>query len=208
MNKDLIWNFAFNEQTKVEFDTSLLLKPSESSGPIKWEVRFFWSEGEQCNLNALTDAEVALALYEPKNHKDYYYLIPGYEYNLKKRYEKIFYKPLVERSGRALGFGAKQILEPSSEELSQKDLLATQMLEHINQRSIELYVQKEAFVYSFPSSPKTKLELGRVEVLNKVFYTACVEGRSYALVEQIAHHLAPQHQATDYVHFLQQLVQS
>ena len=66
-------------------------------------------------------------------------------------------------------------------------------------------VEKEAFIYRFETSPKTKLELARLCIANTIYFSVCIESRSRYLVELITKQVAGEQVSSDYVSFLRTL---
>lgn len=196
MNHQLIWNFEFHESDQTMLD-NLTSYPKET---LKWEIRFFWPDDQQIVLNNLNDALLNLTNYQHKQRSDSYYLVPDHNLNIKKRQGNLVYKPLIEQRGNALGFSDKIPLQNSC------DTHLSQLLEHILAKGTIIEIHKEAYQFKFPTHPKIKLELARLEVLDKTYFSACVEGHSLNLVKILTEHLLPKHLSCDYVHFLKNII--
>lgn len=146
-----------------------------------------------------------LANYQKKHKEDYYYLLPDSDHNIKQRRNELLYKPVIKQSGSALGFGSKIHLEtpqtlPCHGDAGQ--LNRQELLKKIKEKGIVVFVKKEAFVFKFPTTPTVKLELARLEVKDKVYFSACIEGRSLNLVETISVLLFGTQPSFEYVTFL------
>ncbi|WBV62883.1 hypothetical protein PGH43_14110 [Legionella pneumophila 130b] len=77
-----------------------------------------------------------------------------------------------------------------------------ELLKKIKEKGIVVFVKKEAFVFKFPTTPTVKLELARLEVKDKVYFSACIEGRLLNLVETISVLLFGTQPSFEYVTFL------
>ena len=206
MNQRLVWNFEFAPHTTT-FPAGLLVK--QEAEPIKWEIRFFWPDDETIVLNTIDNSLLDLANYHQKHREDYYYLLPGSNYNIKKRHHELLYKPLLQQSERALGFAAKINIDALTEQphkTNQHDPLVHELVQRIAHEGVEVYVKKEAFIYKFPTQPTIKLELARLEVQNQVYLSACIEGKALELVESIAEHLLGKQISCEYVTFLKNIL--
>jgi hypothetical protein len=195
MNQRLVWNFEFVPKTSA-FPKQFLIKRKFED--IKWEHRFFWSNELPIILNTLDNSLLDLANYTQKHREDYYYLLPEHSYNIKRRHNKLLYKPLLKKSEMAQGFGAKVDLNEATSDDSKIQKIAR----YVVQEGVEVYVKKEAFIYKFPTTPTIKLELARLEVHNNIYFSTCIEGKSQELVESIAEHLLGKHISCEYVTFL------
>lgn len=178
---------------------------------LKWEIRFFWSEEQIIKLYNIDNSLLDLATYQQKHKEDYYYLLPDCNYNIKRRRDELLYKPILKQSANAIGFGRKINLEKISDCPDQEPAnirYLKKILKQTKTSGKEIPIKKEAFIYKFPTSPVIKLELARLEVNNKVFFSTCIEGRSLYLVETITEHLLDKHVSCDYVTFLKNIIKS
>lgn len=117
MNQRLIWNFEF--ASKAPF---VLAYPEDTEDKLKWEFRYFWPDHEIIILNLIHHSLLDLANYKRKSKEDYYYLVPGFNYNIKRRRNKLLYKPLLKYKNQASGYGAKIILDDPQITLTNSDL--------------------------------------------------------------------------------------
>ncbi|QMT61437.1 hypothetical protein [Legionella sp. PC997] len=200
MNQRLVWNFEFTPKTGLSLPT-LVDKKDEQ---IKWEKRFFWPDNKIIILNIIDDSLLDLAQYKQKHREDYYYLLPGTNYNIKKRREQLLYKPLLKQSNHTAGYGAKIILSDSYDQPLPPDL--QEIAQQVEQKGIEVCVKKEALIYKLPTKPSIKIELARVEVCNQIYFSLCIEGKSLHLVETISKHLLDEPVSCEYVTFLKNLM--
>jgi hypothetical protein len=206
MDQQLIWNFEFYYPKPRG-----LTNAAENCDPVKWEARFFWPENQIINLCAIDESLIDLTNYQHKQKEDHYYLLPDHNYNIKRRRDELLYKPLLNQSAHASGFGAKISLETLNEDtISNKDYLLSlkKIARQIPKKGIEVIVKKESFSYKFSSHPTIKLELARLEVCNKIYFSACIEGKSLYLVETISHLLLGEQVSCDYVTFLKNIIKS
>lgn len=205
MTQRLVWNFELSTP-KAPF----LTKEDKKQDDLKWEWRFFWPEEEIILLPLIDDAMLDLAHYEQKHKKDHYYLLPGKNFNIKLRRNELLYKPLIKQGKYALGFGAKIHLDADdatkSIEHSRIDECA-KIRQQIKDEGVELVVKKESFTFKLPTHPSIKLELARIEVKQKIYFSVCVEGRSHSLVETVSKALFGKQASCDYVTFLKTIVE-
>lgn len=201
MNQRLVWNFEFCLQTP-RFPSEILV-PKEVE-PLKWEIRFFWPDDQPIILSAMDNSLLDLASYRQKHRDDCYYLVPDTKYNIKRRKHQLLYKPVLKQSTRALGFGAKINIELS--ESPGENAHLHELAQRASTEGKEISVRKEALIYKFPTIPTVKLELARLEVNDKIYFSACIEGKSLELVELIAGHLLDEAVSCDYVTFLNNII--
>lgn len=205
MNQRLVWNFEFASQKNLSLATLKDIKEEH----VKWEIRYFWPDDKPIILNAIDQSLLDITKYQQKDKEDYYYLLSGHNYNIKKRRNELLYKPLLQKKDAAFGFGTKIILSPLQDPIHKTDLTDPQLLkimQQVSQESTEVSVKKETFSYKLPTKPKIKIELERLEVLNKVFFSLCIEGKSLNLVETISEHLLEGQVSCEYVTFLKSLL--
>ncbi|CAM3068132.1 Uncharacterised protein [Legionella steigerwaltii] len=200
MNQRLVWNFEFTPKASLPLSTFI----DEKNETLKWEKRYFWPDSETIILNTIDSSLLDLANYKQKHKEDYYYLLPGHNYNIKKRHEQLLYKPLLQHANHAAGFGAKIILTPLQEQPLPADL--QEIIHHVETEGVGVYVKKEAFIYKFPTTPTIKIELARLEVLHQIYFSLCIEGKSLRLVETISKHLLDGPVSCEYVTFLKNLL--
>ena len=191
MNQRLVWNFEF-APSAIPLPHGVFIEQETES--LKWEIRLFWPDDQIIVLNTIDSTLLDLANYQQKHREDYYYLLSDNDSNIKRRHDELYYKPLVKRASEALGFGAKVKIDslPGDQKKG----------------GTEIYVKKEAMIYKFPTNPTIKLELARLEVLNKIYFSICIEGKSLILVEKIAELLLDKPISCDYITFLKNILQS
>ncbi|KTD58976.1 hypothetical protein Lsai_0689 [Legionella sainthelensi] len=205
MKQRLIWNFEFAPEKNLPLATFVDIKDEH----LKWEIRYFWPENKSIILNTIDPSLRNITHYQQKYKEDDYYLLPGQNYNIKKRRNQLLYKPLLQKKDSAFGFGSKVLLSSPQNSPHQTELTDPQLLEItqlIAKESIVVSVKKEALIYTFPTKPKIKMELARLEVLNKIYFSVCIEGRSLHLVETISKHLLGEQVSCEYVTFLKSLL--
>jgi hypothetical protein len=206
MHQRLVWNFEFNSNTNL---LPLLRFVAEKDELLKWEVRCFWSDNEIITLNTIDHSLLDLANYQRKHKEDYYYLLPGKNYNIKRRLNEILYKPIIRNANFAAAYEAKIALSPTQNYQEQTKLIHPELEEImplIEKKSVGVYVKKEALITKLPTTPTIKIELARLEILNKIYFSACVEGKSLYLVETIAKHLLGERVSCEYVVFLKNIM--
>jgi hypothetical protein len=201
MNKRLIWNFEINFDQSLDLTITYDYDRKED----RWEARYFWPDDQIITLKGLDQHFLELSRYEIKHRQDTYYLLPQSNYNIKMRRGQIFYKPLLMQQNNAIAYGKKIALEEQAAGVylpgcHEQD--ARSLLDHIQSKGIALQVEKEALLYTFPTIPKTKLELTWLHIGNKGYYSLCIESRSVYLVEFISSQIVGNELAIDYVSFL------
>ncbi|HHT0593433.1 TPA: hypothetical protein ACTXXA_002481 [Legionella anisa] len=200
-NQRLVWNFEFAPKANIP----LAHFEDKDDEELKWEIRYFWPDNEPIILNTVDNSLLELANYKQKLREDCYYLLPGQNYNIKKRREQLLYKPLLKQINHAVGYGRKIILERTQDQDLPPELQA--MVQQVEKEGIEVFVKKEALIYKFPTQPKVKIELARLEVLQKIYFSVCIEGKSLQIVETISKHLLDEPVSCEYVTFLKNLMQ-
>ncbi|MBA2711625.1 MAG: hypothetical protein H0U57_13680 [Tatlockia sp.] len=203
MNTRLVWNFEIKDQNPINFD-DLKDNPEE----LRWEARYFWPRDAIIVLNGLDARFLLLSNYEVKQRKDNYSVLADLNFNLKQRLMQLFYKPLLKEVNLLHGYGKKINLTDYASELvlPGSNLRSSELLKLLADNAQEVEVEKEALIYKLPTEPKLKLELARLEVRKKIYFSLCVEGRSQRLVESIATQLIPNQKNCDYVSFLKQVL--
>ncbi len=204
MNKRFIWNFELNINAPPHLD----IPEAMGSDVGRWESRFFWPENSIIVLNGLNEHFLALSQYQIKHREDTYYLIPNTDYNIKTRREQLFYKPILTQKSGTVSYGKKINLEelPLNMHLpniKEKDVQT--LMTRIRKEGIKIHVEKEALIYKFDTTPPTKLEIARLCVADKNYYSASIESHSMVLVESLSKQIIPHGMASDYVQFLRNI---
>mgnify|MGYP000606064370 CR=1 FL=1 len=202
MNKRLVWNFEVSNSEDLDFHHL-----SDEKDEIRWEARYFWSEETIITLHGLNESFLALSNYEIKHRQDCYILLPDSPYNIKQRRSQLLYKPLIQEEGILRGYGKKiDLADYSPGEIlpGTRALYAPLLLAEIQKNQREIEVSKEVLIYKLASQPKIKLELARLELAKKIYFSLSVEGRSKLLVNTLARHLLDKQVSCDYVNFLKQ----
>lgn len=188
----LIWNF------EIDKDNPLLLEhfSAQEKEDIRWERRYFWSDQERIRLHGLDDCFLKLSDYAIKKHSDVYFLLADNDANIKLRRGELLYKPLIKQVDDCYGFGKKiPISDSANPELKQ-------IFRQAEEGSQRLTVNKETLTYKLKTKPGIKMELARLEIEGKIYFSVCVEGRSLNLVQSISKHLLKGQKSCDYVSFL------
>lgn len=201
MNKRLVWNFEINTDQPLQLPGPSSIEPNQP----RWESRFFWPDDQIITLRGLSNTFLELSQYQIKHREDTYYLLPNTNYNIKTRREQLFYKPIVMKKANAIAYGKKIKLEehaanmpvPGCEEQDAQTLIA-----HIHSKGIKINVVKEALIYTFDTTPTTKLELAMLYVAKKAYFSVNIESRSIQTVELITQRLLGKVSTCDYVAFL------
>lgn len=205
MNTRLVWNFEIRKQNLLNFE-DLNGCPDE----LHWEARYFWPGDAIIPLNGLDSRFFQFSNYKAKHRQDFYFLLADLKLNIKQRRTQLFYKPLLQERDLLQGYGKKINLEdyPSDLVLPGCNLRSAELLEKIARNSHKVEVSKEALIYKFATEAGIKLELARLEIKEKVYFSLCVEGRSEALVSTVARHILSEEKSCDYVSFLKQVLKS
>jgi len=201
MNKRLVWNFEINSDNLLE----LPMMDGVAEQELRWEARYFWPEDNIIILHGLNHGFLALSAYKIKHKQDSYYLLPDADYNIKMREEHLYYKPLLVNSPHAQAFGKKIKLEECAASMALPGLdtpTAKVLLGRIKNQGRKISIEKEALIYRFASNPQIKLELARIQVANRVYFTLSIESRALAAVELVSRHVLGDTPACDYVRFL------
>ncbi|MFI4919250.1 MAG: hypothetical protein ACHP65_06820 [Legionellales bacterium] len=172
---------------------------------LKWEARFFWPDNQPIILNLIDNSLLLLSCYKNKFKEDSYYLLPDKNYNIKRRHNELLYKPILKHSPVAIGYGSKIKLENRPEDAhpdSKNTTRLNKILRETQQTGTIILVKKEAYIYKFATTPHIKLELARLLVNEKIYFSACIEGHSASLVATLSQLLLGSQTACDYVTFL------
>lgn len=204
MIKRLIWNFELDPTAPLLISTCEM---PDNQGE-HWESRFFWPDDEVITLSGLDESFLNLSHYQIKERLDSYYLLPDANYNLKIRRNQLFYKPILTQNHQSVAYGKKINLEEQSTTMplpgcTEKN--AQTLIEHIKSQGITVEVKKEALVHTFETALKTKLEIARLCIAQKTYFSVCIESRSAHLVQLISKKLLGTLPASDYVTFLKNL---
>jgi len=204
MNKRLVWNFEINPDIPFQQSTITNVELNEA----RWEARFFWPEDNIIILNGLSPDFLNLSGYDIKHKNDIYYLLPKADYNLKIRKNELYYKPILMKKSKAIAFGKKIKLseqDKDSKLLGCEEKSVSSLLEDIKRHGKTIEINKEAISYKFLTSPATKLELSRLKVENKIYFSASIESYSRELVEITTKQLLGSVNTSDYVKFLKRI---
>lgn len=199
--KRLLWNFEIDPRHALNFSQLA----SYDIEDLRWEARFFWPQESIIVLHGLTEDLLKLANFKSKHRQDTYHLLHNYDYNIKLRRNELLYKPLITLQQNLGGFAKKiNLLDASSEALLPgiPPILTPHLLELTQQQSTLITVNKDAHIYKFATLPAVKLELSRLEIGAQNYFSACVEGRSFPLVQHLSQQIFGDRTPCDYVHFL------
>lgn len=203
MKKRLAWNFEIDTGAPL----NLPVVKEEHNEDIHWESRFFWPERDIIPLSGLDKRFLELSRYKIKHRSDTYYLLPDADCNIKERSGEMTYKPLVERTKCASAYGKKIKLEDDSTSVinahgEQTPLHA--LIQWATNEGRPVLVNKEALIYKFESHPPAKLELARLSIDDKIYFSVGIESHARVLVEDLAQHIIGDRETSDYVTFLKQ----
>lgn len=202
MNKRLVWNFEISKNNPLSWSTL-----QDEKDEIRWEARYFWPEDTIITLEGLDDDFLALSNYEIKHRQDRYSLFENSNYNIKKRHLEWLYKPLLKEEGTLRGYGKKINLAdypPDKPLTGTKTDYAPALLAQLEKNQQEIDIEKEVLIFKFATKPKIKMELARLDLAKKIYFSLSIEGRSQSLVSTIASRLLGEQVSCDYVNFLKQ----
>lgn len=200
MKKRLVWNFEINISHPLDLPR-VYEKPDDD---IHWESRFFWSEREMITLSGLDEHCLDLSRYTIKHRSDTYFLLPDADYNIKARKQAFIYKPLIEKTKRAVAYGKKIKLEQHAEPIitAQGQMTPQSLIQLATTQGRSVLIEKEALIYKFDSHPNAKLELARLSLGHAIYFSVGIESRSRTLVEDLSYRLIGDVETTDYITFL------
>jgi hypothetical protein len=199
MNQRLVWNFEF--ALKASESLTML---TDKKDELKWEQRYFWPDNQPILLNLMDPSLIHLTRYTLKHKEDYYYLLPNSDYNLKQRHNQLVYKPLLSRVRNAVGYGSKIILDPLPLNPLNSELIA--LNQRIEKEGVGICVDKEVFIHTLSTTPPIKIELARLELMDTLYFSLCVEGKSLYLVETVSKLLLGEQVSCEYVTFLRTIL--
>lgn len=207
MNQRLVWNFEINHRPLLNLSRFL----PEEKDLWRSEMRLFWRKDQVITLHGLSDAFLNLSLYKIKERFDRYYLLPGVDYNIKQRQSELLFKAMVQKSKNCSEYSKKiRLSECSETELlpGLNPISAKTLRGLVDSHGLEVPVNKVALIYKLDLEPTIKLELARLSIEDRIFYTACVEGYSQRLVTTVGQHLFQDAEVspTDYVSFLKKIL--
>jgi len=203
MNKRLVWNFELQSNDPIDFKQLA----EEERELLRWEARHFWPESSIVPLQGLPDYFLDLSHYQIKKRQDTYFLIPDKALNIKKRRDELLYKPLIQQTENSQAFGKKVNLTNQASEntvMGSPPLTVNQVF-ILLQNSPQIDVDKTALIVKLPTTPVIKIELARLSIVGRNYFSVCIEGRSEYLVNQISQRIIPHSQTSDYVRFLQEI---
>ena len=210
MNERLVWNFEINTQKLLELPLNHARFQEDVS---RWEVRYFWPHHQFILIQGLIPECFTFANVKCKQHRDTYYLLKDYPYNIKHRRTdegvKWVYKPLLDIKNNCQSFGKKINLKQVEPDclLEPSRLSAATLLSLIETQSMPVFVEKSALTYSLRSEPSIKIELSRIQINGgAIFFSASIEGYSYEGVNTFRQRLFPQEKPSDYIEFLKQYI--
>ncbi|MGQ3890685.1 hypothetical protein [Legionella sp. CNM-4043-24] len=204
MNHRLVWNFSIDDSNPLDISSF----GEDEADSLRWEIRYFWADHGEIVLRGLDTECLNLTRFTVKHRPDAYYLLADKDYNIKQRRGEILIKPVMRQEDACLGYGKKINLfnYPAEQMLpGLNPLTGAQMMESVQSEGRIVNVDKCALIYKFDTQPGIKLELARLTIDSRIFFSACVEGRSLRLVNLISKHLLNQQISCDYVSFLKQI---
>jgi hypothetical protein len=204
MSKRFIWNFEINQTSPIHLPSINDALPEN----MHWESRYFWPEHKPIVLNGLDDSFLALSRYTIKQRHDKYVILDKFDLNLKFRRDALIYKPKQQQTPIASAYGKKIKYDSISLALP-PDSLSIEVeafRQMISEPSNNIEVEKEAVLYKFPTTPKLKIELARINIKNKIFYSFSIESPVLAWVEYLSHHVISSKTPMDYVTFIKSIL--
>lgn len=203
MTKRLIWNFEIQSAPSIDFSG---LSPEEK-GAVRWEARYFWNDQDTITLSGLEERFLDLSHYSYKKHHDRYFLLHEFDGNIKSRHDQLVYKPLVKRVDDYCGFEKKIVIDEDSPDIvvaTHLELTTGELFNYIKTNT-PVTVDKVAATWSITTLPKTKLELSRLIINKKTYFSLCIEGRSLSHVSTISKVIIKEKAAENYVDFLKKI---
>jgi len=194
MNKRLVWNFEIAAQSTLSDQPQI---DSTECLNNRWEIRYFWPDEQIILLSGLNASFLDLSHYRFKQTKDIYYLLPNSTKNIKKRQDKITYKAFLQKKDHAIAYKKKIIVHHD-----------TPLNAEIKAHAIAIKVEKERFTYRFKTTPKLKMELAKLTINHKTFFSLSIESKALSLVENLSKQLRCNQQSCDYVTFLKTRIPS
>src|SRR3990167_7258314 len=178
MTKRLIWNFEIASTTADHAPNWLIGIPH----PLQWEARYFWPEHEIITLYGLNDSYLELSRYTFKHREDTYFLLNTLPLNIKQRRGQLFYKPLLAKLddpklAEINGFGKKINLHthPADALLPDQSTMNTAQLLALLRKAKTINITKEVATYTFTSDPLVKLELSRLTIKTKTYFSLWIK---------------------------------
>ena len=185
---------------KKDFENVVTLKSDHHvkiHRPI-WEFRLFWPDHKNpvC-LHSPSFSSLSHTQFQPLTLQDTYILIDHKFLNLKIRHNKLAYKPLLEQEQGMLAYGQKikfsfplnwqklYLLLPrlSVSTKTCPDLITFQKTLYDNGYQTQcLTFDKTVRRYKFKSC--LQLELSQFDLNHQKWFSLCIEGSSYNLIQQ------------------------
>jgi hypothetical protein len=204
MNKRLAWNFELTTEASLVLPQTT--QPFVSD--LHWESRYFWKEEEIVLLHGLNAEFLEFSRYHIKHRSDSYYLLPHSDENIKQRHDELVYKPRIKQLDIATAYGKKVKLNQQSATTGKENDDFQVLLKRIHTEGIVVQVDKEALVYKFETQPKTKLELARLVIDQRIYFSLSVESPHREIVEYLSTRMVKDQSPSDYVYFLKHLQQT
>lgn len=202
MSELFLWNFQCIARDLSTLDALRTYKKDD----IKWEARFFWPRDENIVLGCVDSAMLSLKNYHYKQKEDHYFLLDNTHENIKLRRNTLLYKPQLHQSTIAIGFGPKINLEDKATYPPTMDSQALQrLLQDTQNLAQQIQVTKESYLLKLNTKPHIKLELAKLKVYEKTYFSLCIEGKSLPLVEYIARAIVGDIPSCDYITFLKSM---
>lgn len=198
----LLWNFEINPASAP---LPLTMDSANAAAPyLKWEARFFWPETSIITLQGLDQRYLSLSQYRYKHREDTYFLSAPLTFNVKQRGDNLIYKPLLAEADGLCGFDKKINLHatPNDSLLPGIPQITVAELLLLLRKATPITVNKEVVLYRFSTTPVVKLELSRLNVGTKTYFSVCLESSSAALIKEISEHLLPKELSCHYMSFL------
>lgn len=201
MNKRLAWNFEIDSD-----DSFTLPVPDALETPgIHWEARFFWSEDDIIILSGLDEHFLELSRYKIKHRSDCYALLPDANYNIKTRHEQLMLKPIVQRTNTAVAYGKKIKLADCTTDIigeNNEPISPRALIQRIKNQAQLINVEKDALIYTLASHPSSKIELARLSIGSRTYFSVNIESSALPIVQQISRQMLAHPEHCDYVTFL------
>lgn len=200
MNKRFLWNFELSLAQGLP-SPLYLPHPLES---LRWEARYFWPEKDIIVLDGMDESLFDLTQFKIKHHDDTYLIANASDYNIKRRREALVYKPQLDCKDGIFAYAKKLKLNSITGDTllpGHPPIRADELQEQLT-FSRSVHIDKIALSRRMPCEPPLKIEYSRLRIGAKIFFSLCIEGYSFALVQAFSLFIVKKAPEQNYVQFL------